>query len=239
MLKKLVKKIPLTAIPLILCALALCVMIFLIRFRVNAASTGGLIGGGTGTLVGRAVGSLEGLSVGQAEGFHAGKEQGLKAEDTTAELAGKIKEAGRLQVLVASGTYTDVLTVGTKGDYAAILSQRYNAVFTVEPETAEIVATEDGLRITLDPPEVEFRPVGKYEILNEYQKYGFTGDANSGHQAAINSANQIKEKATAMLAEDEDMQEAARAGAEEQLIGLVRAVSLSKPKVTIEWRAER
>ena len=103
--------------------------------------------------------------------------------------------------------------------------------------TADIVLEDDGLHIKLDQPSVEFLPIGKYTILNEYQKHGFIGDANSGHQAVINSANQLKEKATEMLASDESMVAAARTSAENQLVGLVKAVSLSKPEVIIEWRA--
>ena len=238
MIKKIYKKIPPVAFPLIICVVLLCVLVLLINFRIHAASTGGLIGEGTGTMVGRALGSLEGLTLGQIEGFNAGKEKGLSAEDTTAELSGKIKEVQRLQVLVASGTYTDMITGGAKQDYAAILSQQYNAVFTVDLATAEIVLKEDGLHITLDQPSVEFLPIGKYAILNEYQKNGFVGDANRGHKAVINSANQLKDKATEMLASDASMIAAARASAEEQLVGLVKAVSLSKPEVIIGWRAK-
>ena len=130
MYKKLLKKIPVTTIPVILCVVMLCALVFLINYRINAESTGNMVGEGTGTLVGRAVGSLEGLTVGQIEGHQAGKEAGLSAKDTTAELSGKIQEVEKLQVLVASGTYSDILTVGD--DYAALLSQQYNAVFTVD-----------------------------------------------------------------------------------------------------------
>ena len=237
MVKKIFKKIPPVALPLLVCVVLLCCLAFIINFRINAASTGSLVGEGTGTFVGRAVGSLEGLTVGQRDGYIAGKEKGLSAEDTTAELSGKIKEVQRLQVLVASGTYTDMITVGVKQDYAAILSQKYNAVFTVDLATADIVLEGKTLHITLNQPCVEFIPIGKYSILNEYQKNGFVGDANSGHQAVINSANQLKIKATEMLSSDASMIAAARSSAEDQLIGLVKAVSLSKPEVIIEWRA--
>ena len=239
MIKKIYKKIPPVALPLIFCVALLCLMLFLISFRINAASAGSLIGEGTGTLVGRALGSFEGLTTGQIEGHNAGKEKGLSAEDTTAELSGKIKEVKKLQVLVASGTYTDILTVGEKKDYAAILSQQYDAVFTVDLATADIDLKNDGLHITLDQPKVEFEPIGDYAILNEYQKNGFVGDADSGHLAVINSANQIKVKAADMLATDVSMTAAAKTSAENQLVSLVKAVSLSKPEVIIEWRAEK
>lgn len=235
MYKKLLKKIPVTTIPVILCVVMLCALVFLINYRINAESTGNMVGEGTGTLVGRAVGSLEGLTVGQIEGHQAGKEAGLSAQDTTAELTGKIQEVEKLQVLVASGTYSDILTVGN--DYAALLSQQYNAVFTVDLGTAKIELREDGLHILLDQPSVEFIPVGDIVKENEYQKNGFTGSTEDGYDALNNSANQMKQKATEKLAGDASMMAAARASAETQLIGLVNAVSLSKPEVIIEWRA--
>lgn len=235
MYKKLLKKIPVTTIPVILCVVMLCALVFLINYRINAESTGNMVGEGTGTLVGRAVGSLEGLTVGQIEGHQAGKEAGLSAKDTTAELSGKIQEVEKLQVLVASGTYSDILTVGD--DYAALLSQQYNAVFTVDLGTAEIELREDGLHILLDQPSVEFIPVGDIVKENEYQKNGFTGSTEDGYDALNNSANQMKQKATEKLAGDASMMAAARSSAETQLIGLVNAVSLSKPEVIIEWRA--
>lgn len=235
MYKKLLKKIPVTTIPVILCVVMLCALVFLINYRINAESTGNMVGEGTGTLVGRAVGSLEGLTVGQIEGHQAGKEAGLSAKDTTAELSGKIQEVEKLQVLVASGTYSDILTVGD--DYAALLSQQYNAVFTVDLGTAEIELREDGLHILLDQPSVEFIPVGDIVKENEYQKNGFTGSTEDGYDALNNSANQMKQKATEKLAGDASMMAAARASAKTQLIGLVNAVSLSKPEVIIEWRA--
>ena len=235
MYKKLLKKIPVTTIPVILCVVMLCALVFLINYRINAESTGNMVGEGTGTLVGRAVGSLEGLTVGQIEGHQAGKEAGLSAKDTTAELSGKIQEVEKLQVLVASGTYSDILTVGD--DYAALLSQQYNAVFTVDLGTAEIELREDGLHILLEQPSVEFIPVGDIVKENEYQKNGFTGSTEDGYDALNNSANQMKQKATEKLAGDASMMAAARASAETQLIGLVNAVSLSKPEVIIEWRA--
>ena len=234
MFKKLIKKIPVTSIPMILCVILLCALVFLVNYRINAESIGNMVGEGTGMLVGRAVGSLEGLTVGQSEGYAAGKEEGKSAKDTTADLSGKIQEVEKLQVLVASGTYSDILTVGE--DYAALLSQEYNAVFTVDLSAAEIELREDGLHILLNQPSVEFIPVGDIVKKNEYQENGFIGSTEDGYDALNNSANQMKVKATEKLAGDASMMAAARASAERQLIDLVKAVSLSKPEVFIEWR---
>ena len=150
----------------------------------------------------------------------------------------KIKEVAKLQVLVASGTYTDMITVGENKDYAVIIHQQYNAVFTVNLATAEIELREDGLHILLDQPEAEFIPIGEVSILNEYQKHGYKGSAADGYTAAINAINKLKEEGMEALSGYDAMLKASRSSAEKQLVGLVKAVSLTKPEVFFEWRVK-
>lgn len=236
-----IKKIPAVGWFIIPCVLLICLFAYSINFRLTAQSAGGALGETSGKLVGRAIGSLEGLTKGQVEGYTAGKEEGLSAKDTTAELSGKIQEVERLEVLVASGTYSDVLSIGDKEkpDYAALLSQKYNAVFTVDLGTAEINLEDDGLHILLEQPRVEFVPVGDIEKVNEFQKAGFvfeTGSAEDGWKAALNSMDQITVKAQEQLQNNESLMKAARSAAVTQLTQLVNAVSLSKPAVLIEFQ---
>ena len=236
-----IKKMPVAGWFVIPCVLNICLFAFSLNFRLTAQSTGGVLGETSGKTVGRAIGSLEGLTVGQAEGYAAGKEEGLSAKDTTAELAGKIQEVERLEVLVASGTYSDIYTIGDtdKPDYAALLSQKYNAVFTVDLGTAVVNLEEDGLHILLEQPTVEFVPVGDIIKANEYQRPGFvfkTGSVKDGYEAANNSANEIRVKAQEELQNDEGLMKSARSAAVTQLTQLVNAVSLSKPKVFIEFQ---
>lgn len=239
-LKKGIKKITLRAWFIVLCVLIVCLFIYSLNFRIHAQSTGGMLGGGTGKLVGRAIGSLDGMTRGQLEGYEAGKKEGLSAKDTTAELAGKIQEVEKLEVLVASGTFSDVISIGEdKVNYAALLSMKYNAIFTVDLDTADIVLEEDGLHITLDQPVVEFIPIGEIEKKNEFQRQGFIvepGSAEEGYIAAENSMNAMQEKAQQKLQEYEALMKAARNYAETQLTQLVNAVSLTKPEVFVEFR---
>ena len=235
--KELVKKMPLSMFLAVPCVLLLCALIALISFRFKAQATGNMAGERAGQLAGRAVGSFQGATAGQIKGYKAGKEEGLSAKDTTAELSGKIREVEKLQVLIASGTFSDVLTVNEKnGDYAALLSTKYNAVFTVDLGSAEIDLKEDSLHILLSQPEVEFFPVGDIEKKAEYQRGAFRGSAENGYKALINSANQIKTRAEEQFRNDESLQKAARASAEMQLKQLINAVSLSKQEVLIEFR---
>ena len=236
MLRKVIKKISVTTIPLIGCITLFCVLVFLIDYRLNAASAGAIIGEKTGICVGRAIGSIEGLTKGQKDGTEAGKDKGLSGEDTIVEISGKIKEVARLQVLVASGTYADMVIIGEEKDYAAIISQDYNAVFTVDLANADIYLEDSVLYITLDQPVAQFNTVGDMSIDNEYQKHGFKGYADDGNIAAINVINKLKEEGMKALKGYEAMMTSARASAEAQLKGLVKAVSISSHSVHIEWR---
>lgn len=239
-LKKGVKKIPLVAWLVIPSIIIILLFAYSLSFSLNAQDTGGMLGEKAGVLVGRALGSLDGLTRGQIEGYEAGKAEGLSAKDTTTELSGKIQEVERLEVLVASGTFSDVISIGTDPvDYAALLSMKYNAVYTVDLRTADIELKDDGLHILLDQPVVEFIPVGEIEKKNEYQKKGFIlkpGSAEDGYVAADNSMNIMKDKAQKKLQEDEYMMSAAKESAKTQLTQLVNAVSLTKPSVIVEFR---
>jgi hypothetical protein len=224
------------AAPLFFLVVALSlILIFVVRLRINANATGKSVGEGVGTLVGRAAGSFDGLTKGRQEGYEAGKSKGLSAEDTEVELSGKIKEVQRLQVLLASGILSDVLSIGDK--YAALVAIKYNAVFTVDLGTAEIALEGNRLHILLDQPAVDFIPVGEIEKMSEYQNNPFTGKAGDGYTALNNAAKKMKKEAEEKLAGDASMMAAASASAQTQLTQLVNAVSLSKPKVSIEFKA--
>lgn len=235
-----IKKIPLLTWFIIPCVLLACVLTYSINFRINAQATGGMLGEGSGKLVGRAIGSIDGLTQGQIAGYEAGKKESLIAKDTTAELSGKIQEVEKLEVLVASGTFSDVLSIGEDPiNYAVLLSMKYNAVFTVNLGTADIELREDGLHILLDQPEVEFIPIGEIEKKNEYQRSGFIfkpGSVKAGYVAADNSLNELKVKAQEKLQNDASMMKSARLSANTQLTQLVNAVSLKKPPVFVEYR---
>ena len=230
------KKLSLNTILAGVCILLAVLTVWMIFVRVNAQKNGDAVGQAAGTIVGRAVGSFEGLTKGQVEGYKAGKEAGLTTEDTEAELSGVVREVGKLQVLAASGTYSDILNVGK--DYAALLSQKYNAVFTVNMNTAEVKLDTDGLHVLLDLPEVEFIPDGDISKVAEYQKSNFTGSTEDGYNAVNTAANQIKKAAEETLEGDESMMEAAKNSATKQLEQLIKAVSLSQPTVIVEFRGE-
>ena len=233
------KKLPVFTWFLILDILCLCFLIYSFSFRMQARDTGRNIGESSGFYAGRAIGSLEGWTKGAAEAYAAGTEAGSSAIDTEAEISNTIKEVGKLEVLVASGTYSDIISIGNAPDYAALLSQKYNAVFTVDLEKATINLQKDGLHIQLDQPVVEFIPDGFIEKKNEYQKERLIsqpGSAEEGYIATDNSLREITEKAQQALQNNSSLQDAARVSAEIQLKQLVETVSLGKPEVFVEYR---
>lgn len=212
-------------------------LIFAINFDQNSKDIGGALGSGAGTATGLAVGSMKGLTIGQREGYEAGKKEGLSAKDTTVELATKIREVSKLEVLVASGTCSHVLSIGE--DYAALLTLKYNAVYTVDLNTADIELKNDGLHILLDQPIVEFFPVSEPEKKAEFQSKSFlvqTGSAKDGYEVTLEATVKIREEATSSLQNDEGLMKAAKTAGINQLTQLVNAVSLSKPNVFVEYR---
>ena len=235
------KKIPSIAFLIVFCLLACFTFAFSIGFWKDAQATGGMFGGTTGKLIGRAVGSIEGITIGREEGYKAGKEEAQRVKDITADLSNRIQEVKRLEVLVASGTFSDVLSIGEgKLDYAALLSMKYNAVFTIDLGKAEVELVKgEGLHITLDPPSVEFIPIGAIEMKNEYQRPDFIikpGSAEDGYIAAHNSMNAMKDKAQEAFANNKGMMQAARTSAVTQLKQLVHAVSVNKHEVFVHFR---
>lgn len=227
------KKITLSTFLIVPCVLLTGVLVFLITFWVDAQSTGSMLGEGTGSIVGRAIGSMAGLTEGQSAGYKAGKQAGLSGNDIEVELSNQIKEMQNLQVLVASGTFSDVQSVGD--DYAVLLSMKYNAIFSVDLSTAKISMKDDGLHILVEQPAVEFIPVGKIEKRNEYQTGKYTGKAEDGYTASNNKANQMKSRAENELKTDESLQKSARISAQMQIEQFVNAVSVSKQKVFVEF----
>lgn len=217
----------------IICALCALLLIFMVYIRCNAQSTGEKIGQSAGIAAGRAVGSVEGLTAGQAEGYAAGKEAGLNAEDTEVEISGKIKEVQNLQVLVASGTYSDVLKIGT--EYAALVSQKYNAVFTVDLSTADIrldSGTKE-LQIEVDPPTVTFYPEGDLQKIAEDGEWRpLSSDSEDGYDQVLAMDDKIEEEVTAKLSES--MKEAAETAARTQIEQLAKAVSVSGTGLNVE-----
>lgn len=236
-MKKLLKKIPKSGTYIIPCVFIACVLIYVIILRVNAESMGTTFGQSTGSQVGKFVGSFEALTD-YREAYAEGKEQGLSAEDTTAEVANKIKEVERLEVLVASVKLNDIHTVGD--DYAALYLLKGDAVFAVDLSKAEIVEESDALLILL--PQLEMDLIvdqSKIEKVAEYQKLLFNGSSEDGFDAYLNSMAKIVEESKETLVNYDSLKKTAEETAIKQVKQLANSVAVEKRDVVVKFKEEQ
>lgn len=236
-MKKLLKKIPKSGTYIIPCVFIACVLIYVIILRVNAESIGTTFGQSTGSQVGKFVGSFEALTD-YREAYAEGKEQGLSAEDTTAEVANKIKEVERLEVLVASVKLNDIHTVGD--DYAALYLLKGDAVFAVDLSKAEITEESDGLHILL--PQLEMDLIvdqSKIEKVAEYQKLLFNGSSEDGFDAYLNSMAKIVEESKETLVNYDSLKKTAEETAIKQVEQLANSVAVEKRDVIVTFKEEQ
>jgi len=236
-MKKLLKKIPKSGTYIIPCVFIACVLIYVIILRVNAESMGTTFGQSTGSQVGKFVGSFEALTD-YREAYAEGKEQGLSAEDATAEVANKIKEVERLEVLVASVKLNDIHTVGD--DYAALYLLKGDAVFAVDLSKAEITEESDGLHISL--PQLEMDLIvdqSKIEKVAEYQKLLFNGSSEAGFDAYLNSMAKIVEESEETLVNYDSLKKTAEETAINQVEQLANSVAVEKRDVIVTFKEEQ
>ena len=237
-MKKFIKKIPKAGLPIILCVLMACVLVYAISLRINASSMGGGLGSSAGSLVGKAIGSLEGMTTGRVEGITAGKEAGLSAEDTEAEIANQIQQVENLEVLVASVKLSNFHTIGNEDNpnYAALYLVNGNVVFTVDMSVAEITVQEDGLHIVLPKPVgTLYLDDSSVEKVAEYQKKFFNGSAEDGFDAYLNTMAKMQEATEETLDNYDVLISSAREAAVNQVTLLAQSVSTSYDNVVIEW----
>lgn len=236
-MKKLLKKIPKSGTYIVPCVFIACVLLYVIILRVNAESMGTTFGQSTGSQVGRFVGSFEALAD-YREAYAEGKEQGLSAEDTTVEVANKIKEVERLEVLVASVKLNDIHTVGD--DYAALYLLKGDAVFSVDLSKAEITEDADGLHIVL--PQLEMDLIvdqSRIEKVAEYQKLLFNGSSEDGFDAYLNSMAKIVEESKETLVNYDSLKETAEETAKKQVTQLANSVAVEKRTIEVSFKEEQ
>lgn len=235
---KRIEKAPIRVITILLCVLAVCFFAMTVYVRIGSSKIANQLGDDLGTLTGKVIGSSAALLDGKKAADEAIADA-LSAKDTEAELATKIREEQKLEVLVMGGSFVDEFEIGE--NYKVLLSMDYDAVFTVDLSTAEIRLSDDGLHILVDEPKLEFRRNGEVYKKAEWNKEIFGGSAEKGIAAFIGYMNTLKEKAEEELNEDDSLMTAAKLSAEEQLEALAKAVSISKikPAVFTEFRGSQ
>ncbi|MDE7416943.1 MAG: DUF4230 domain-containing protein [Lachnospiraceae bacterium] len=238
MMKKLLKILPKEAKYIIPCIVLTGILVFVVSIRMKADYIGNSLGEMTGSSVGKVIGSFEALTD-YREAYAEGKEEGLSAKDTIAEVANKVQELKRLEVLVASVKLKDEHLIGKEDslDYAALYLLKGDAVFTVDFNETEIRKEGDILLLTIPEPEMELIiDQSKLEKVAEYQKFFWSGSAKDGFDAYLASMAKVAEETKETLVNYDTLMKAARESAEKQVEQLVNSVSVSEVEVKIEFK---
>ena len=186
---------------------------------------------------GKCNGSEDGKALGLIEGAEAGKMAGLSAEDTTADIYSSIYEVGKLEVLKASASINNFHEIGT--DYAKLQIYSADVVFTVDLKKAAIDESDETIRIILPAPECSIAvDEEKTEIVEEYQKYFFSGSAEDGYYAEHNVRRELDEKGAEALENYSALREAAENSAVKNVRILAEKVNAGCKNIEVVFDEE-
>ena len=221
---------------LLICYILVILLLgYAIYSNINAITHGNNLGQQIGSLTGKAIGSFEGITKGREQGTIDGKIAGLSAEDTITEITNEIHKINNLEVLVASVKVNNIHTIGDSDiDYAAIYLLKGDAVFSIDLSQANIDLKDNELLITLPLPKGElYIDQSRVEKVAEYQKHFFTGSAEAGFDAYLNSMEKVYEATAETLDNYDVLIEAAKASAKKQVLQLTTSVLLNQYQITI------
>lgn len=231
MLKKILK-----VFLFIVLGLMIFAMLYIIYLRVMAIEVGKNTGTEAGYLVGRALGSWEGMTQGRIEGLEAGKAAGLSAEDTVVNVETKMQQMNNLEVLVASVKMSDIHIIGEKTDYAALYLANGNIVFSVDMSKAVVTYSGNEMKITLPEPKAAlYIDQSSVEKVAEYQKHYFSGSAEDGFDAYLNSMQKISEASAETISNYDELIISAKESAEKQVKMLAQSASVNFDTINVLW----
>ena len=232
-MKRTIGKMSFTAVLAIISIFLICLMCVLIKVRIEAQQTGEKIGDGIVSVVAKTVGTMEGLADAK-EAYEQGKREGLEANDTHADVQNKMKELGKLEVMVASVKLNNLHEIGS--GYSALYLLKGEAVFTVDLTNAVFEFIDDELYITLEPPIVELiineRNVEK---VAEWQEHYFKGSAEDGFDAYLNTMEKITEASEESISNYASLLESAKESAEKQILQLANTVAVKERAVYVKF----
>lgn len=190
-----------------------------------------------GTFAGKANGSYNGITEGLGKGYEAGREEGLSAKDTEVDIASKIKEIGKLEVLSIDDQILNVFELGDA--YKALFAYKGIATFSIDFSKVEINDEGSTVEIVLPTPEVEFSiDENETKKMAEWQKFFWSGDAEAGYDAYMNSMVEIKNKTADELENYAEWERLAKESAEKQVEMLVRSASSKEKEIHIYFGEE-
>jgi len=230
-----IKKAP----PFVILIILIIVLFFCLRIRIKAQDFGSDVGSVAGGFAGKVVGTYNGFTKGIADGAKDGREEGLSAKDTKVFIEKKIREVANLQVLVATVRLKNMHEVGEK-TYKALYLLKGKLIFAIDLRKASVKMDDTYCYITIPLPEVDmFIDEEQKELIAEYQRKWFDGDAEAGYDAYINSMKQLYSKSKECIANYDELYERAKSSALNQVEELAGAVTINLiPKVTFKEEGE-
>ena len=204
----------------------------------RAQELGTEIGTGIGEKVGVVKGYTEALSAEIPQGKEDGKEEGLSAKDTVIVVQEKMKEVAKLEVLVASVSLDNFHTLGEK--YAALYLIKSDAVFSVDLSNLLVDKIDDKLYVTVPKIDIECHDDPRESMqIAEWQKGHFSGNAEDGFDAYLNSMQQISDNREAELAKNETLMTMAKASAKKQLERLLSSICGNAIQIEITFKESK
>ena len=204
----------------------------------SAKSLGTGIGDRTGKVVGNVTGSFDGITTGLAKGAENGKKEGLSAKDTTAEIKNSFSETGKLDVLLAEVKLKNVTTIGD--DYASLSILMGEATYSVnlmdveindlDTNSIEILLPEVTVSLAIDEDATE--------KLAEYQNHRWTGKAEDGYVAYMNSRQATDQEVENTLENNASLLKQAEEAAKIQVERLASASVANRKTVTVRFKKE-
>lgn len=222
---------------MLIAAFMVVVCVLSAYFRLKAKDLGLSVGNMNGQIVGIALGSFKGTTQGLEAGYRDGKEKALSAEDTEVRIGNVMHSIGKLEVLSAGVTLTNVNKVGDT--YASLERIGGTVVFTVDLNQIDINFSNDSKNVYVSIPYPEcaiYIDQQDTEVLAEYQKFSWSVTAEDGLQEYINSMKELVEKARDNIANYDTLQQQAETAALEQVKNVVQEVSLNKKTVNIQFQ---
>jgi len=198
---------------------------------------GASVGEMNGKLVGVAIGSAKGVTIGMQEGKKAGVDAGLSAEDTVTEIKESMEALGRLEVLVAGVSLTNINKIGDT--YKGLYIINGDAVFSVNMAETEIRFRENRKEVDVIIPEPElelFLDQNSTEKLAETQKFSWTVSAKDGLEAYLNSMTQIVENAKDTIANYDSLFSEAKESATTQVEQLITIICADDCVVHVQFK---
>ena len=181
-------------------------------------------GNSFGTAVGTAVGSYYAATVDMPAAYSQGVEDGLSAKDVRTSIENAIRDVGKLDVLAANATLTDLHKDGES--YAAIYSFGADVIFSVDISQAVVYSGDNQYIIKVPAPVAVINiDSTKTRLEAEYKRFLLDGSTENGIDAYLNSLKAIQGDAATSLQDYAYLEGQAKASAEKQIRMLYESIT--------------